>query len=136
MRTPLVVRIKADQTGIYTREWFGPVVFIVECDTTTESISRAARMAQTAGALVASVHTIDAGVQAAAEEAFAGVGVTLCINFTQSALMNDAMPFSDFHGTDFNPAGNASMIDSAFVVNRFRTIATRAENPRVGPSVG
>ena len=131
LRTPLVVRVKADQTDVYMREWFGPVVFLVECDTTAEAISRAARIVQTAGAVVAALHAFDAGVRAAAEDAFAGAGVALCINFTRNALMNDAMPFSDFHGADFNPAGNASMIDSAFVANRFRTISSRAESQRI-----
>ncbi len=130
VRTPLVIRVKSGQADVYTREWFGPVVVLVACDTTTESISRAARVAQSAGAVVAGLHTFDAGVRAAAEDAFAGVGVALCINFTGNALMNDAMPFSDFHGANFNPAGNASMIDSAFVANRFRTIASRAERQR------
>ena len=133
VRTPLVVRVQADQTDVYAREWFGPVVFLVECDTTAESISRAARIAQTAGAVVAGLHTFDAGVRAAAEEAFGGAGVALCVNFTRNALMNDAMPFSDFHGASVNPAGNASMVDSAFVANRFRTIASRAESQRPDP---
>ncbi len=70
-RTPLVVRVRADQPDAYMHEWFGPIVFLVECEDTAESITRAAMLARENGAIVASVYSRDdAGVCAAAEDAF------------------------------------------------------------------
>lgn len=127
MRSPLCVRVRAEQTEAYIHEWFGPVVLLVECENTTESLARAAMLARTGGAVLAAVYTMDDGVRAAAEEAFSAAGVSLCINFTGQNLMNHSAAFSDFHSSGLNPSGNASFTNSAFVVNRFRVVSTRTE---------
>jgi phenylacetic acid degradation protein paaN len=126
-RTPLLVRVRADQPDAYMHEWFGPIVFLVECEDTAEAITRAAMLARENGAIVASIYSQDAGVCAAAEESFGATGATLCVNFTGVALAGESAAFSDFHMSSMNPSGNATMTDSAFVAGRFRVVQTKTQ---------
>ncbi|MFN0161157.1 MAG: aldehyde dehydrogenase family protein [Burkholderiales bacterium] len=123
--TPAVVKLKAEDRGVWMREWFGPVAFLVECESTADAISLAAATARTQGALNAMLFTLDAGVRAAVEDAFTEVGATLCVNFSQEQSVNDELPFCDYHGPGINPAGNATVCDAAFVSNRFRVVGDR-----------
>ena len=125
VRTPLIVRVRPDQTEAYMHEWFGPVVFLVECDNTGEAITRAAMLAREKGAVTALLHSTDAGTSSTAEEAFGVSGATLCLNFTGGAYMNVVTPFSDFHVSGVNPSGNGTLVDAAFVTERYRVIETK-----------
>ena len=60
-----------------------------------------------------------------AEAAFADAGVNLSINLTGNIFVNQSAAFSDFHVTGANPAGNASLTDTAFVATRFRRVMSR-----------
>ncbi len=124
--TPLVVKLRMEQVEVYGREWFGPVLFLVQCDSVSDAIARAAMVARAGGAVVASLYSCDIGVRTAAEDAFASSGASLCINFTGEVLMNDSASFSDFHGSGQNPFGNVTLTDSAFVVGRYRVVSARA----------
>jgi phenylacetic acid degradation protein paaN len=126
VRTPLFVRVRADQTDVYMHEWFGPIVFLVECETTAESLTRAAMVAREKGAISAMLYSTDAGTCAAAEEAFGATGTTLCLNFTGPVYMNQSAAFSDFHVSGLNPSGNGTLVDSAFVAQRFRVLETKS----------
>ena len=126
VRTPLIVRVRPDQTDVYMHEWFGPVLFLVECETTAESLTRAATVARGKGAITAMLYSTDAGTCATAEEAFGATGTTLCLNFTGPVYMNQSAAFSDFHVSGLNPAGNGTLVDSAFVAQRFRVIETKS----------
>ena len=125
VRTPLFVRVRADQTDVYMHEWFGPIVFLVECETTAESLTRATMIARDRGAVTAMLYSIDAGTCSSAEDAFGATGTTLCINFTGPAYMNQSVAFSDFHVSGLNPSGSGTLVDSAFVAQRFRVIETK-----------
>ena len=125
VRTPLVVRVRADQTDVYMNEWFGPVLFLVECETTAESLTRATMLAREKGAITAMLHSTDAGTCAGAEDGFGASGATLCINFAGPVYMNQSAPFSDFHVSGLNPSGNGTLVDSAFVAQRFRVLETK-----------
>ena len=125
VRTPLFVRVRADQTDVYMHEWFGPIVFLVECETTAESKTRATMIARDRGAITAMLYSTDADTCASAEEAFGATGTTLCINFTGPAYMNQSVAFSDFHVSGLNPSGSGTLVDSAFVAQRFRVIETK-----------
>ena len=126
VRSPVVVRLKEEQTDVYTREWFGPVLFLVECETMAEAISRALLIARDAGAQVVSLYATDAGIRNVVEEAVASTGATLCVNFTGARAPHELSPFSDFHRTGVDPAGGFSLIDSQFIVSRFRIVSTRS----------
>ena len=127
-RTPLLVRIKPEQSEIYSREWFGPIIFLVECETIADAIARAATAARVAGAIVASIYSVDANVRAAAEDAFASTGAGLCINFTGETLMNHSASFSDFHCSGINQVAQVSLTDSEFVLGRFMIAASREQS--------
>ena len=71
------------------------------------------------GPTAASLSTADEARIARAEAAFADAGVNLSINLTGNIFVNQSAAFSDFHVTGLNPAGNASLTDSAFVAGRF-----------------
>jgi hypothetical protein len=46
-------------------------------------------------------------------------------NFTGAAFINSHAAFSDFHVTGGNPAGNASLTTSEFIVKRFVWVGNR-----------
>ena len=124
IRTPLVLRSTADHPAIH-REWFGPIAFIIETQSTAHSIALATRLVQEQGALSLSGYTTSDAVRAAIQEAAEIAGVSLSLNLTAAVFVNQTAAFSDFHGTGANPAANAALSDSAFVSNRFRVVQTR-----------
>ena len=89
------------------------------------AIQQAARLAAEKGAITAALYETDESRIARAEAAFAGAGVNLSINLTGNIFVNQSAAFSDFHVTGANPAGNASLTDTAFVATRFRRVMSR-----------
>jgi phenylacetic acid degradation protein paaN len=124
MRTPLLLRADANHPAIQ-REWFGPIAFIVETDSTARSLALAGESARTHGALTWSAYTTDAAVARATREAAEQAGVALSLNLTAGVFVNQSAAFSDFHGTGANPAANASLCDAAYVASRFRVVQSR-----------
>ncbi len=118
--TPLIVAVDAGKTRVHEEECFGPVAFIVAVDSAEAGIEAAADLARSKGAITAALYDTDEVRIARAVKAFARSGVNLSINLTGNIFVNQSAAFSDFHVTGANPAGNASLTDSAFVANRFR----------------
>jgi phenylacetic acid degradation protein paaN len=126
VRTPLVLQLDAaTDSAKFTREWFGPVSFVIATDSTAQSLELAGKLAAEYGALTLSVYSTDDAVIEAAHEASIRGGVALSINLTGGVFLNQSAAFSDFHGTGANPAANAALADAAFVANRFRVIQSR-----------
>ncbi len=125
LRTPLVVHAESGEEDLYMREWFGPISFLVEADSTLDAIERAARGAREKGAITAAVYSTDAEVLAATEAAMLEAGVALSENLTGGIYVNQSAAFSDFHVSGANPAGNATLTDDAFVTPRFRIVQRR-----------
>lgn len=125
VRTPLVLQLDASERGIYTREWFGPISFVIATDSTAHSLELAGGIAAECGALTLSVYSTDETVLDRAHEAAIRGGVALSINLTGGVFVNQSAAFSDFHGTGANPAANAALADVAFVANRFRVVQSR-----------
>ncbi|MGF1477255.1 MAG: phenylacetic acid degradation protein PaaN [Geminicoccaceae bacterium] len=123
--TPLIIGTEAGREADYLDERFGPISFMIRTHDTAESIERAAYCAKRKGAITAAIYTTDDRVIEAAADAFADCGVALSCNFTGPVYVNQSAAFSDFHVTGANPAGNASLTDTAFVANRFRVVAVR-----------
>jgi phenylacetic acid degradation protein paaN len=127
VRTPLILQLDAaGDSAQLTKEWFGPISFVVATDSTRQSLELAARTAAEHGALTFSVYSTDDSVIEAAHEASLRGGVALSINLTGGVFVNQSAAFSDFHGTGANPAANATLSDAAFVANRFRIVQSRA----------
>lgn len=124
VRTPLVLQASVDQPEIQ-QEWFGPIVFVVQTDSTEQSIEVAGRNVVEHGALTLSAYSTDDAVTAKIQRMAERSGVSLSLNLTGAVFINQTAAYSDFHGTGANPAANASLSDSAYVANRFRVVQTR-----------
>lgn len=119
IRTPLLVKARLDDTRAWMEERFGPISFVVETGTTTESLAVAERVAREHGAINLTVHSLNRPLLELAEEAAARVGVALAINPVGAAVVTHSAAFSDYHGTGANPAATASLIDAAFISSRY-----------------
>ncbi|WP_186069301.1 phenylacetic acid degradation protein PaaN [Burkholderia gladioli] len=125
VRTPLLIQLDASERGSYTREWFGPIAFVIATDSTAQSLDLAGGIAAECGALTLSVYSTDEKIIDGAYQAAIRGGVALSINLTGGVFVNQSAAFSDFHGTGANPAANAALADMAFVANRFRVVQSR-----------
>src|SRR5262249_45514991 len=125
IRTPLVLKVRADQESVYQREMFGPIVYVIATENTEDSITRATRGAREKGAITCSVYSTDPKVLAMAEKQATEAGAAVSCNLTGDVYVNQSAAFSDFHVSGANPAGNATLTDSAFVASRFRVVQSR-----------
>ncbi|MER7891753.1 phenylacetic acid degradation protein PaaN [Micromonospora sp. NPDC094482] len=125
VRTPTIVKLAADDTATYGREWFGPISFAIATDSTAHSLEIMRRTVGEKGALTAGVYSTDEAVLDAAEKVAVEVGVHLSCNLTGGVFVNQSAAFSDFHGSGANPAANAALTDGAYVANRFRIVQSR-----------
>jgi len=123
--TPLVVMVDGSGPGLQDDECFGPVSFVIPCDDAQDAIARASDIAMRKGAITAALYANDPDLIAQAAMAFAAAGVNLSVNLTGNIYVNQSAAFSDFHVTGANPAGNASLTDTAFVASRFRRVMIR-----------
>ncbi|WP_372338909.1 phenylacetic acid degradation protein PaaN [Actinoplanes sp. RD1] len=130
IRTPLIARLDAEDEKVYTREWFGPISFVITSADTAHSLRLLTSTIRQHGALTASVHSTSEEVLAAAREAALDAGVHLAENFTGGVFVNQTAAFGDLHGTPANPAATASLTDAAFVTGRFVTLESRREVAR------
>ncbi|MBD3763207.1 MAG: phenylacetic acid degradation protein PaaN [Rhodobacterales bacterium] len=121
---PLVLAVKAGD-AVAAQECFGPVAFVIATPDADSAIRQAADLAATRGAITAALYDTDDARIARAEAAFAAAGVNLSVNLTGNIYVNQSAAFSDFHVTGANPAGNASLTDTAFVATRFRRVMSR-----------
>ena len=126
--TPLLLAVDAD-APIAQDECFGPVAFLIPCADADDGIARAAALAATKGAITAALYDTDDARIRRAVQAFARAGVNLSVNLTGAIFVNQSAAFSDFHVTGANPAGNASLTDTAFVATRFRRVMWRRPAP-------
>ena len=118
--TPLLISTEADATATYEEERFGPISFIIRVENAAEGIERAANLARRKGAITAALYDTDEARIAQAADSFARAGVNLSVNLTGNIFVNQSAAFSDYHVTGGNPAGNASLTDTAFIAGRFR----------------
>ena len=135
VRTPLVLQLDAaTDAAQFTKEWFGPISFVIATDSTAQSLELAGAIAAEHGALTLSVYSEDETIIEAAHEASIRGGVALSINLTGGVFVNQSAAFSDFHGTGANPAANVALADAAFVANRFRVVQSRVHvEPKAAP---
>ncbi len=125
--TPIVVAVDSRNEEAYMQERFGPISFIIACDDIDEAIARAAGSAKIHGAITAALYSTDEAVIDKATDAYAWAGAPLSVNLTGNIYVNQSAAYSDFHVSGANPAGNASLTDSAYVANRFRIATVRRQ---------
>lgn len=124
VHTPLLLQTQAGDESI-SKEWFGPIVFVVATDSTQHSIELARDTVIEHGALTLSAYTTDPAIASTIEKAAERAGVSLSLNLTGAVFINQTAAFSDYHGTGANPAANAALSDTAYVANRYRVVQTR-----------
>ena len=127
--TPLLLRVDAADESAYGREWFGPISFLIETDSTEHSLAIFADTVRTSGALTAAVYSTSDSVIDAVREAALEAGVHLSENLTGGVFVNQSAAFSDFHGTGANPAATTALTDPAFVTGRFFVLQSRRHAP-------
>ncbi|MGK5676757.1 phenylacetic acid degradation protein PaaN [Micromonospora sp. URMC 106] len=125
VRTPTLVKLAADDTATYSKEWFGPISFAIATDSTAHSLEILRSTVGEKGALTAAVYSTDEAVLDAVEAAAIEVGVHLSCNLTGGVFVNQSAAFSDFHGSGANAAANSALTDGAYVANRFRIVQSR-----------
>ncbi|MFG1606610.1 phenylacetic acid degradation protein PaaN [Actinoplanes sp. NPDC049265] len=125
IRTPVVVKLDAADDKVYTREWFGPVSFVITTESTAESLKLFVETVRHHGALTASVYSTSPEVIDAARDAALDAGVHLSENLTGGVFVNQTAAFSDLHGTGANPAATAALTDDWFVSGRFFVLQSR-----------
>jgi phenylacetic acid degradation protein paaN len=126
LRTPLIVRVGARDAGIYGKEMFGPIAYLIVAKDRGEALDKAFGTIAAKGAITAAVHSTDPAFLAEAEDRAADVGVALSCNLTGGVFVNQSAAFSDYHATGCNPAANASLTDAGFVAPRFHVAQSRA----------
>ena len=117
--TPLLLALN-DGDAACQQECFGPIAYLIAVEDADTGIARASDLARQKGAITAALYDTDEARISRAVAAFARAGVNLSINLTGNIFVNQSAAFSDFHVTGANPAGNASLTDTAFVASRFR----------------
>lgn len=127
--SPTIIAVDEGDEAIYQQECFGPIIYLVKTASTARSIELASGAARRLGALTCGVYSLDAEVITATEDAMTDAGVALSCNLAGQIFVNQSAAFSDFHVSGANPAGNATLCDTAFVANRFRVVTTRVPVP-------
>lgn len=134
VRTPLLARLDAGDAETYTREWFGPISFVIATDSTDESIRIFTDTVRAHGAITAAVYSTDETVIDRARAAALDAGVNLSENLTGGVFVNQSAAFSDYHGTGANPAATTSLSDPAFVTGRFHVLQSRRHVAEEAPA--
>lgn len=125
--SPLVLRTDVARSDIYTREWFGPISFIISTDSFEDSLTEVTNSIKAHGALTTLVYTTDPEKMERAEGLISRAGAPVAFNFNSYVWVNQSAAFSDFHGSGANPAGNATFADVQFVASRFNVIGIRTQ---------
>jgi len=125
--SPLIMGTDTTQADVYTKEWFGPVSFLITTDGFNTSVDEVVRSVREHGALSSLVYTTNPSHMQKAEDAIVNAGAPVAFNFNSFVWVNQSAAFSDFHGTGANPAGNATFADWSFVTNRYNVIGVRKQ---------
>jgi hypothetical protein len=120
-----MLQVGKSARDLYAQERFGPVSFVIACDSAKDALEQATRDVRECGGLTAFLYSQDEDFIRRAEDAYAQAGAQLTINLTGPMPLNFAAAYSDYHVTGLNPAGNASLTDLAFVAGRFRIVQSR-----------
>jgi len=128
--TPLLVQVGKDARDLYAEERFGPVGFVIQCDSPEDALHQATQDARENGGITGFVYAREEGFIERAEAAYARAGAQLTINLTGAMPLNFAAAYSDYHVTGLNGAGNATLTTLAFVASRFAVAQSRRPERR------
>ena len=123
--TPLLLAVGKDVRDLYATEQFGPIGFVIACDSAEDALAQATRDAAENGGITGFVYATDEGFIDRAEAAYAKAGAQLTVNLTGAMPLNFAAAYSDYHVTGLNGAGNATLTTLGFVASRFAVAQSR-----------
>jgi phenylacetic acid degradation protein paaN len=123
--TPAVIVMDESDYNLYNKECFGPIVFVIKTSSTESSIALAKKLSFEKGAITCGAYTTDKKIMQTIEDEMNEAYTPVSFNFTGAAFINSHAAFSDFHVTGGNPAGNASLTTSEFIVKRFVWVGNR-----------
>ena len=123
--TPAVIVMDESDYNLYNKECFGPIVFVIKTSSTESSIALAKKLSFEKGAITCGAYTTDKKTMQTIEDEMNEAYTPVSFNFTGAAFINSHAAFSDFHVTGGNPAGNASLTTSEFIVKRFVWVGNR-----------
>lgn len=123
--TPVVIELKRDQVDVFSKECFGPIVFVIKTDSTADSVSLAKELAAEKGAITCGAYTTNGETEKLIASQMNAVYTPVSFNFTGAAFINSHAAFSDYHVTGGNAAGNASFVNTEFVAKRFVWVGNR-----------
>jgi acyl-CoA reductase-like NAD-dependent aldehyde dehydrogenase len=110
---------------LISKEWFGPIVFLVETNGFDAALKTAAGLAKQHGMISCGCYSTDETVMQTVAETMEMVGAQVCFNYHGGVYVNQNAAFSDFHLTGGNPAGNGVFTNSEFVSRRFFWVGHR-----------
>jgi phenylacetic acid degradation protein paaN len=125
IRTPLILKVDGKDQATYAEERFGPISFLIATESTDDSMRLANQVISEQGAITLGVYSTSDAVLDQAEALALEVKVALSCNLDGGVFVNQSAAFSDFHATGGNPAANACLTDTAFLVNRFVVVQSR-----------
>ncbi len=124
-RTIKIVKTSSSDIETISQEHFGPVVFIIETDSTEDSIQIASSISRKHGAISCGLYSTNEDIVEHAIDSMTCAGVPVSCNLVGNIWVNQSAAFSDFHVSGANPSGNATLTDSAFIAGRFNVVQCR-----------
>jgi phenylacetic acid degradation protein paaN len=125
LRTPHIAALEQADSATYETECFGPVAYVIACQSRDSALHVAENVMRRQGALTFGVYSTDDGYARQAAAAALRARVALSLNLTQGVYVNQSAAFSDYHATGGNPAANASYTTLGFVADRFVVVQRR-----------
>jgi phenylacetic acid degradation protein paaN len=125
LRTPLLIALEEADAARYETECFGPVAYLIACDSAESALATAEATIRERGGLTLGVYSTDEGYVAHASAAGLRARVSLSLNLTDGVYVNQSAAYSDYHATGGNPAANSSYTTLGFVADRFVVVQRR-----------
>lgn len=123
--TPTVIEIPAERVDLLQTEMFGPIVYVVKVKDYQQGVQLARQLASQNGAITFSAYSTSEEVREYMTDQMARTFTSVSFNFVGPIWVNQSAGFSDFHVTGGNPAGNASLTDPEYILNRFEIVGVR-----------
>ena len=123
--SPLILAISQKDQQVYEQELFGPIILLIQTDSTNDSIHIAKELAQKHGAISCLVYSTNEKIIQKTKEEMMEAATSVSFNLYGPIYVNQNAAFSDFHVTGGNPAGNASFTDASFITKRFHYVGFR-----------
>jgi phenylacetic acid degradation protein paaN len=134
LRTPAIIALDDANADTYACECFGPVSYLIACDSGDAALNLAEDTMAQHGALTFGVYSTDEAFIERAWQASCRVRVALSVNLTQGVYVNQSAAYSDYHATGGNSAANASYANLAFVADRFVVVQRRKHSQAAQPA--